>query len=165
MGPAVPPDAGQCSGAPGEKEIPAPRGTTDVEATREEFRLEIAHGGATALVRRAVSQVFKSWRLAHPPDDALLVITELVQNLSRHTAGDGELRVALGDDTILVEVTDTDPQLPRLRERHARRLDGRGLIIVAGIARRWGCRPASRSGQPGKVVWAELDLHPPRCPC
>ena len=148
---------------PAESEIAAPRDIIDVDA-RQQFRLELTHGVATAAVRRAVRQVFQAWRLSHPADDALLVITELVQNLSRHTAGDGELRVALRDDTLLIEVADTDSRLPRLREQHSRRLDGRGLIIVAGIARRWGCRPASWGAQHGKVVWAELDLHPPMCP-
>jgi len=59
----------------------------------------------------------------------------------QHTAGGGELRLTLQHNTILIEVADTDPQPPTLRTHDPRSLGGRGLIIVAAIARRWGHQP------------------------
>lgn len=163
MGPATPPASQRRFYAPAEEEATPRNGAGTVEAV-EEFRLAIAHGAASAPMRRAVNQVFDSWCLSHPADDALYVTAEFVQNVSRHTAGGGELRLALCEDIILIEVTDTDPRPPVLHERDPCRVGGRGLIIVAGLARRWGHRPAG-AGQHGKVVWAEVELHPPTCPC
>jgi hypothetical protein len=150
--------------APAEEKA-TPRDSAGTVEAVEEFRLAIAPGAATAPMRQAVNQVLETWGLSHPADDALYVTTEFVQNVSRHTAGGGELRIALCEDIILIEVTDTDPQPPVLHERDPRRVGGRGLIIVAALARRWGHRPAPGVGQHGKVVWAEVELHPPTCPC
>jgi hypothetical protein len=75
------------------------------------------------------------------------------------SSGGGELRLALQHNTILIEVADTDPQPPVLCAHDPRGLGGRGIIIVASVARRWGHRPTSWAGHTGKIVWAELVLH------
>ncbi|MGI5135693.1 ATP-binding protein [Streptomyces sp. CA-106110] len=75
-----------------------------------------------------------------------------------HVPGrDFHLRLTATSDTLRVEVTDTrtervppsSPQAPRGDAE-----SGRGLLIVAGLATRWGTGP--RLGAPGKTVWAEL---------
>jgi hypothetical protein len=124
-----------------------------------QFCVDLAHGVPAARVRLAVHRVLQAWELSHHADDVLLVTTELVQNVNQHTTGGCELRLAVLPDAILVEVADADPRPPVMRAHDPRSLGGRGLIIVARIARRWGWRPISWAGHPGKVIWVELALH------
>ena len=84
--------------------------------------------------------------------DTLIVVTELVENVTRHTEDDGDLTLCLRPGVILIEVSDGSPQLPVLREQDHRRANGRGLRMVDTIAVHWGARPVPG----GKVVWAEL---------
>jgi anti-sigma regulatory factor (Ser/Thr protein kinase) len=86
--------------------------------------------------------------------DALLVISELVQNVSQHTRSDGELVLSVVDGVILIEVHDDDPAAPRLRNPDGRQAGGRGLMLVAGMADNWGVRRLDT----GKTVWARLPL-------
>jgi two-component sensor histidine kinase len=90
-----------------------------------------------------------------------VIATELVQNVTQHTGNGGELVITLRSDVMRIEVCDTSPAPPRSLSYDHRRPGGRGLQIVARMARRWGSRAASWAGQAGKVVWAELD-RPPR---
>ena len=99
------------------------------------------------------------WDLVHCTDDVLLVVTELVANVIQHTDGDGDLLLTVRADVILIEVADSNPRPPTLVDLDVRRLDGRGLLLVASVARRWGSRPESWRGHPGKVVWAEIAVH------
>jgi anti-sigma regulatory factor (Ser/Thr protein kinase) len=119
-----------------------------------DFRVPLAFGAANgAAARSAVSSALRSWKVADPDCDALIVTTELVDNVHRHTADGGELRLALTPDALLIEVFDTSPELPTLRDPEPAALGGRGLRLVEALARCWGAR-ALPSG--GKVVWAEL---------
>lgn len=91
----------------------------------------------------------------YPPDcaeDTLLIISELVQNVIQHTTGGGTLALQRDDGRIVIEVRDGDAALPRQKSPDHRRTGGRGLVLVAGIARTWGTRPEPD----GKVVWAEI---------
>jgi anti-sigma regulatory factor (Ser/Thr protein kinase) len=89
-------------------------------------------------------------------DDVLLVVSELVQNVSQHTRGDGELVLTTGDG-VLIEVRDDDPAQPSLQSPDLQRLGGRGLLLVAAVADEWGTRPAGT----GKIVWARLPMPVP----
>jgi hypothetical protein len=134
----------------------ADRAAANVSEAVRAFRLKITRGLPLASVRRAVRTVLTEWGVSEGTDDALLVATELVQNVTQHTAGPGELRLALPQGVILIEVSDTDVQPPVQRAYDPHRLGGRGLVIVAAVARRWGYRPTSDAKRPGKVVWAEI---------
>jgi hypothetical protein len=136
------------------------RGSVMPVPVPHDIRLPFPHGFPTALARRAAAGALQAWRLSHRADDVLLVTTELVQNVTRHTTSGGELLVALRADGILIEVADTSPQPPVLRIRDPRGVGGRGLLILAAVTRRWGCRPVSWSGHHGKIVWAEIALNP-----
>ncbi|MFD5318957.1 SpoIIE family protein phosphatase [Streptomyces sp. NPDC127098] len=86
-----------------------------------------------------------------------LLTSELVTNALRHASPPIGLRLIL-DKGLIFEVCDASSTAPHLRR--ARSLDetGRGLMLVAQLAGRWG----TRHTQAGKVIWAELPLPEPR---
>jgi two-component sensor histidine kinase len=124
-----------------------------------ELRLPLSSRTSAASARRAAEEALRIWDLAHCTDDVLLVVTELVANVIQHADGNGDLLLAVRSDVILIEVADTDPRPPAPVDLDVRRVNGRGLLLVAAVARRWGSRPESWRGHPGKVVWAEIAVH------
>jgi anti-sigma regulatory factor (Ser/Thr protein kinase) len=128
----------------------------------DDIRLGLDHGTPAAKARRTAERALKDWNLSDRADDVLLVTTELVQNVTKHTDDGGELRMALRDDAILIEVTDTNPLPPHVQPVQPHRLGGRGLLLIASVARRWGTRPAIWAGRTGKIVWAEVARRLPR---
>jgi len=126
------------------------------------LRVPFANGSAASPLRHATRQALTTdlpgdTDLGDTDDlveDALLVISELVQNVSQHTRSDGELVVSAVDGGLLIEVTDDDPRSPRLQHPDGRRTGGRGLLLVAGLAEDWGVRQHDT----GKTVWARLPL-------
>ena len=95
-------------------------------------------------------------------DDAALVVTELVANAVLHAGGPITVRIAppSGAATSLrIEVADSSPVPPALREYGSVASTGRGLTLVARLAVRWGAeQPPAAGGVGGKVVWAELHI-------
>src|SRR5690606_36221945 len=107
---------------------------------------------ARSLTVRQVSD----WGLDHLAFTTELIVSELVTNAIRYAAPPVSLRL-IRDDTLICEVSDTGNASPR--PRHARTTDegGRGLMIVAQIAGRWGTRYTSG----GKIIWTEQPLGTP----
>ena len=128
----------------------------------DDIRLPLDHGQPASRARRLAERALQGWNLSDRADDVLLVTTELVQNVTQHTDDGGELRLRLDGDAILVEVTDTNPDEPQVRRPDADRTGGRGMLLIASVARQWGSRPAAWAGQAGKTVWAELARRLPR---
>jgi DNA-binding NarL/FixJ family response regulator len=89
-------------------------------------------------------------------ETALLLISELVTNSVRHGDSDVFVRIAVGSETIRVEVNDRSTALPVVRSPAPSEPGGRGLRIVDQLARRWGVQ-ARRTG---KCVWFELARTP-----
>jgi anti-sigma regulatory factor (Ser/Thr protein kinase) len=121
----------------------------------DHIRLPLEHGTPASVARRAAERALRGWELSELAEDVLLITTELVQNVTKHTDDGGELVLSLRGDAILIEVADTSPEPPRVQARADRRLGGRGLMLVDAIARDWGCR----GDHGGKVVWAEVPKH------
>jgi hypothetical protein len=65
------------------------------------------------------------------------------------------LRLTLVGPSLFVIVRDDDPQVPVLQDPADLDEDGRGLALVAALARTWGHYPV---GTAGKAVWAEIDV-------
>lgn len=98
----------------------------------------------------------RSWLTEHhvPEEtvfDAELIVSELVTNAVRYGAPPLSLRLIL-DRTLTAEVSDTSATSPHLRHARATDEGGRGLLIIAQLADRWGTRPTPR----GKTIWAEM---------
>jgi anti-sigma regulatory factor (Ser/Thr protein kinase) len=85
--------------------------------------------------------------------DVLLVCTELASNAYEHADGPRVVRVERLTDLVRVEVDDGTPaELPHLGESRLGDSRGRGLMLVAQLARCWGTREMAN----GKTVWAEI---------
>ncbi|MFF4116389.1 ATP-binding SpoIIE family protein phosphatase [Streptomyces sp. NPDC001714] len=108
-----------------------------------------------AEVRRAravVREQLHDWGLARLADPAELMVSELVTNAVRHShSRPVQLRLIRGE-TLLCEVDDDDHTLPTLLGTDPGAEAGRGLRVVATLAREWG---TSRTAA-GKTVWFEL---------
>jgi anti-sigma regulatory factor (Ser/Thr protein kinase) len=86
-------------------------------------------------------------------DRTQLLVTELTTNSVVHAHSPIRLSVFPGPDSVRVEVRDDDPtplEAPHMPEPDAE--GGRGLWLVAALARRWGINGNER----GKTVWFEV---------
>lgn len=83
-------------------------------------------------------------------DTAELALSEVVTNGVLHAHTVLTVRVVVREDEVEVEVADANPGLPvQRRAQDAEATTGRGLELVAALARDCGVRP----GSDGKVVW------------
>jgi anti-sigma regulatory factor (Ser/Thr protein kinase) len=89
-------------------------------------------------------------------ENARLLLSELVANAVEHVREDGdlELRIALRESALRVEVLDPGPGFePQPRSPHSDR--GWGLHFTDRLASRWGADHDGRAR-----VWFELPLNP-----
>ncbi|MFF1442245.1 SpoIIE family protein phosphatase [Streptomyces sp. NPDC058295] len=110
-----------------------------------------AEPAAVARARADVSRQLSEWGLEELGFTAELVVSELVTNAIRYGQPPIRLRL-IHDRTLLCEVSDGSSTTPHLRRARVFDEGGRGLLLVAQLAERWGTRHARR----GKTVWAEL---------
>ncbi|MDI3402424.1 ATP-binding protein [Streptomyces cavernicola] len=117
------------------------------------------------LARRLCGERLNTWGIPYGSDehDALtLLVAELAANAVRHgrvPGRDFRLRLAAHTNAVRTEVTDTrgdqEPE-PASVGTNLLGTGGRGLLLVACLATRWGWHPRTCGG-PGKTVWAEYD--------
>jgi anti-sigma regulatory factor (Ser/Thr protein kinase) len=121
------------------------------------------------LARRLAAVRLDAWGIPYdtaPHDAVVLIVAELAANAVVHgrvPGRDFELRLHLAarSGTVRVEVGDTrgeriPPQPGAVAPPTGLAESGRGLVLVEGLAARWGRHP--RVEGPGKTVWAEYVL-------
>ncbi|MGI5157891.1 ATP-binding protein [Microbispora sp. CA-102843] len=155
------------------------------EGRRTAYKVFGSAATAPRRARAFVRCQLRGWELAHLADTAELVVSELVTNAVRATAAVVSppvassmfpvalrtvalrVRVAPGRRSLFIEVWDISDREPvpcgeaddglggdtggELGE------SGRGLVLVASLARRWGHYSAPDRG---KIVWCELGISP-----
>ncbi|MBV9416557.1 MAG: MEDS domain-containing protein [Solirubrobacterales bacterium] len=89
-----------------------------------------------------------------PVDDAQLVVSELATNSVVHAGTPFSVSVRCDGTAIRIAVHDRSPREPIVRAAGPTARSGRGLRLVAAVARNWGVETAPD----GKTVWAELSL-------
>ncbi len=118
-----------------------PRSRRSVRAAREFARRALAHWG---IERRA--------------DDVVLCVSELAANAVVHGVPPGRgFRVRLWryeGGLLRVEVHDSSDRRPRFPEAGDEDESGRGLLVVAALADKWGVGERV----PGKIVWCEFEF-------
>jgi anti-sigma regulatory factor (Ser/Thr protein kinase) len=142
---------------------PAEGGFVSAAVAERSWCLTVPHHAAGA--RLARHRLAAELAGCIPPallSDVVAVLAELVGNAVRHgnPLPGGVVRVAWslrrGGAAVEVRVTDGgSAKMPRRRTAGPDEIDGRGLTIVAALARRWG---VERDGL-GQSVWAEFSEH------
>ena len=111
-----------------------------------------AEARSAARARALISQ-----RLADLPAESLEVVLlltrELVTNAVRHARGPVGLHLDWSDRDVRVEVEDQSPERPVVRPIDQEALNGRGLVLIDGLANGWGVQPTEN----GKRVWFSLE--------
>ncbi|HEX9765520.1 MAG TPA: SpoIIE family protein phosphatase, partial [Nitriliruptorales bacterium] len=112
---------------------------------------------AVAGARKAAAGQLAAWGLSELEFATELIVSELVTNAIRYGKGPVELRL-IRADALVCEVSDGSSTAPHLRRARMYDEGGRGLLLVAQVAERWGSRQTSV----GKTIWAEQPL-PDEC--
>ncbi|MEV5705609.1 ATP-binding protein [Actinoallomurus sp. NPDC052274] len=108
---------------------------------------------AAPCARLVLKDRLREWGLTDLLDDASTVTGELVANAAR-LGQVFTVRLIPEDGALLVEVVDSSPDEPQIRDAFgdSDAEGGRGLLIVAALAVGWGVRREGRR----KVVWARV---------
>jgi anti-sigma regulatory factor (Ser/Thr protein kinase) len=116
---------------------------------------------AVPAARRQVQAALRAWAVPADPADVALLTSELVTNAVQHTASPVlTLVVSCSRGQVRVDVHDTSSVLPEVADVPADAESGRGLHLVASLAREWGFyrTPA------GKAVYFTLAFGPDPAP-
>ncbi|MCG7208202.1 SpoIIE family protein phosphatase [Streptomyces arenae] len=111
------------------------------------------HPAAVAGARKMAGEQLEAWGLTDAAFATELIVSELVTNAVRYGEGPIALRL-IRDASLICEVSDGSSTAPHLRRARVYDEGGRGLLLVAQLAERWG----SRQTPTGKTIWAELPL-------
>ncbi|MFC8507654.1 SpoIIE family protein phosphatase [Streptomyces sp. NPDC057411] len=108
---------------------------------------------AVSGARRFAADTLSSWGLDELSFTTELIVSELVTNAIRYGRPPVRLRFVL-DSALTCEVFDGSSTAPHMRRARTFDEGGRGLLLVAQLAARWG----TRHGRTGKTIWAEQTL-------
>lgn len=104
--------------------------------------------------RRKTTEQLTAWGLEEASFVTELVVSELVTNAIRYGEPPVQLRLIHEGNTLICEVSDASNTAPHMRRARIFDEGGRGLMLVAQLAQRWGTRHAPI----GKTIWAEQSL-------
>ncbi|MFK0253697.1 SpoIIE family protein phosphatase [Streptomyces sp. NPDC090445] len=104
--------------------------------------------------RRYTTDQLTAWGLEEASFVTELLVSELVTNAIRYGQPPIQLRLIHQNSTLICEVSDSSSTAPHMRRARTFDEGGRGLLLVAQLAQRWGTRPAPI----GKTIWAEQSL-------
>ncbi|MFE9633561.1 SpoIIE family protein phosphatase [Streptomyces sp. NPDC006463] len=107
-----------------------------------------------AQARRHASDQLTAWGLEEASFVTELLVSELVTNAIRYGQPPIQLRLIHENSTLICEVSDASNSAPHMRRARIFDEGGRGLLLVAQLAQRWGTRHAPI----GKTIWAEQSL-------
>ncbi|MCI3223626.1 ATP-binding protein [Streptomyces sp. NP-1717] len=135
---------------------PTPEPAPDGDPVRHHDRLDYTPtADSIRLARRRAVRLVGEWGWAGLAGTAWLLVSELATNALLHGRLRDRLfrvRLQLTASTLRIEVSDPrGERLPRLRLPEDDVCFGRGLLIVAELADRWGIEPRTV----GKTVWAK----------
>ena len=85
-------------------------------------------------------------------EDGSLIVSELATNAVLHARSEFTVLLSYEAGTLCISVRDDSAAVPSMKNPPGTVISGRGLRLVASIARRWGTDSDGR----GKLVWAEL---------
>ncbi|MET9605244.1 SpoIIE family protein phosphatase [Streptomyces sp. NPDC006512] len=106
-------------------------------------------------VRASCARKLEEWGLDAVGFTTELILSELITNAVRY--GSEPIRVRLlYDRSLICEVSDGSSTSPHLRRAAMTDEGGRGLFLIAQMAKRWGTRYTAQ----GKIIWAEQVLYP-----
>ncbi|MFD7999528.1 SpoIIE family protein phosphatase [Streptomyces mirabilis] len=105
-------------------------------------------------MRRNASEKLNAWGLEDAAFVTELVVSELITNAIRYGEPPIQFRLIHDHPSLICEVSDASSTSPHLRRARVFDEGGRGLLLVAQFAQRWGTRHARR----GKTIWASQDL-------
>ncbi|MGW1594591.1 SpoIIE family protein phosphatase [Streptomyces sp. NPDC002343] len=105
-------------------------------------------------VRRYVDEQLSAWDLEEATFTTELIASELVTNALRYGRPPIRLRLLRPGTGLICEVYDAGGSTPHMRRARIFDEGGRGLLLVAQLAERWG----TRHERTGKTVWAEQSL-------
>ncbi|MFF7898331.1 ATP-binding protein [Streptomyces sp. NPDC088817] len=135
------------------KKFPLP-----IAAPRAQFAVQLsATRRGARLARLLAERQLDDWGVGLA--DAVQIVAELAANAAFHGRVRGrDFRLVMrlhGEGVLRIEVTDArGDRLPRIADPVAADAEsGRGLLLVAALADRWGVTEAPARG---KTVWAEL---------
>ncbi|MEU0233517.1 MULTISPECIES: SpoIIE family protein phosphatase [unclassified Streptomyces] len=116
-------------------------------------------GRSVAAARAFVRDTLQGWGHPELVDDAVVLTSELVTNAVVHAGTAADVLCLRSDDSIRVEVSDRYPEreIPVQGGRtlvSPDRENGRGLLLCAALAHRWGVDYSPTR----KHVWFHLDL-------
>jgi len=108
---------------------------------------------ATILARETVHTACEEWGLEALSSPATVIATELAANAVEHARTPSRLTCTLGRRSLRISVRDWTPLDADADPSNDRSTtDNYGLLLVRGMARRWGVTPHDD----GKTVWAFL---------
>jgi anti-sigma regulatory factor (Ser/Thr protein kinase) len=110
---------------------------------------------SASVARGLVRTALHAWSLEKLVKDGELIVSELVTNSIQHS-GCRCIRVVVdrtGERQVRIAVSDRSRKAPSPRMAGDDDEAGRGLLIIAAYADRWGTEHRSW----GKIVWAELE--------